>query len=119
MKFDSHFIELTPFRAAQRLPREGDAYTPLELRVFIVGHEGCLRSHLPDDWYRMHRRNELALVGTITRNGIDFQRAHACVFIVCLHAVSVVIAFPGHLGVLLYLNDDIDIVEPIDLDFLA
>ena len=119
MKFDSHFIELTPFRAAQRLPREGDAYTPLELRVFIVGHEGCLRSHLPDDWYRMHRGNELNIVITIPWDGIDFQRAHACVFIVCLHAVSVVIAFPGHLGVLLYLNDDIDIVEPIDLDFLA
>ena len=100
------------------MPWEGNAHTPLELRVFIVGYEGSLRAHFPDDRYRLHRRNELILFFTIPGNGIDLERTAAGVFVIGRLVVSIVVAIPGLLGVLLYLNDDIGIVEPIDLDLL-
>ena len=67
----------------------------------------------------MHRRNELILVCTIPRDGIDHKRAFACEFVIGHHAVSVVVTDPGLFRILLYLDDDIDIVKPVDSDLLT
>ena len=67
----------------------------------------------------MYGRNELVLLCTIPRDSIDFQRTLACVFVIGHHTVSVVVAVPCLFRCLLYLNDDILIVDAIDLDFLT
>ena len=103
-----------------RLPRKGHAHTSLVFRVVVVGDEGRLGAHLPDNGYGMYGRNEFEVVTLfIGRDGIDFLRTTLTEFIGAGVAVSIVVAGPHHIGDLLNLDDDIGITQPRNFDLLS